>query len=416
MWQHFSLPARRLILRAQQISVEENCATIGVPALFIAALEFFDRPGEPMRAALERLGWSIEEAKLYARAALEPRAESEPSAEGDGLKLSPGGAHVVKLSAENAQRMGVPYVEPEHILFACLAPQDDTALLTILAPLGWDEDALRFQWVQGGDPDDDQARHPNHPLSRLTDGAQKAVEAAYAAMRATYCGRIGTAHLLLGLLESDTRARELLEELGVLPDELKAATRAAVRSDGELATPNKRFAPAAKRALDRAKTEAQARGAKFIGTEHILLGLLPRPATVRERLTWGRDVPDEAARVLADVDDARLGELVGQKRTIDDGSVFDAHVMPMWMLGFLSESLLCLAGFGAKVQGENQELAKAIATGAAIVAAFLLWIMFLETKAPTRPRTRRTSMAQNIFIGVLMGFALGLVVGLIHAL
>jgi len=152
---------------------------------------------------------------------------------------------------------------------------------------------------------------PQHPLAMLTGEAEKAVEAAYAAMRATFCGRISTAHLLLGLLQDDNRARELLAEIGVSPDELQRQARAVIRSDGVLATAEKRFDKGAKRALDRAKAHAQTRGYQHIGADHLLLGLLPQRATMREKLTWGAQVPDEAAHLLAGANGARLRELAG---------------------------------------------------------------------------------------------------------
>lgn len=309
MWQRFTLSAREAVLGAQNLSVGSRSSSVGITHLFVATLQKIEADSH-LAALLLRADLKAEEAVLYAQAALEPDAAFDPNAE---PKLSAGAKRVLEFAADEARRAGDNYIGTEHLVLACLRLDlRDETLLHAIAPLGWDLPVLR---AHRRELKSLAAQRPTgHPLESLTGEAERAVEAAYAAMRATFCGRISTAHLLLGLLQSDNRAGELLVEVGASPDELKAQSRAVIRSDAVLATPDKRFDKGAKRALDRAKREAQSRGYKFIGADHLLLGLLPRRPTLRERLTWGRTVPDEAAHVLAGVDGEKLRELAGQKR------------------------------------------------------------------------------------------------------
>ena len=85
---------------------------------------------------------------------------------------------------------------------------------------------------------------------------------------------IGTEHLLLGLLsESEGVAAHALAALDITLD---AAREQLERLDGRGATPPQGhipFTPQAKKTLELSVREAVAMGHRFIGSEHILLGL-----------------------------------------------------------------------------------------------------------------------------------------------
>ena len=85
--------------------------------------------------------------------------------------------------------------------------------------------------------------------------------------------RVGTEHLLLGLIRSEDEAvAPLLAGAGVRLDAAREKAKELLGDD-----PVRRRAPftrAAKRALDNSLREARALGDNFIGAEHILLGLI----------------------------------------------------------------------------------------------------------------------------------------------
>jgi len=345
VWQRFTPASRGAVLRAQNLATKGGTANVSPAHLFLGLWD--DTESEsPLRALLLRTGWNLDLARLAVEATLEPPALGVPEAE---PRLTRGAKRVLELSADEARRAGDTSIESYHLLAGCLRLTREDEVRRALESVGWSLETLRA----GRRESKANARPdvPEHPLVMLTGDAQKAVDGAYASMRATYCGRISTAHLLLGLLQNSNRAQELLEEIGVSPAELQREVRAAIRSDGVLATADKRFDKAAKRALDRAKAQAQMRGYTHIGADHLLLGLLPQRATMRETLTWGARVPDVAARLLAGADGARLRELAGPivplkaRPAKPAGRDVSAHLVPLAFWGtMLGGSAIGFAG------------------------------------------------------------------------
>lgn len=152
--------------------------------------------------------------------------------------------------------------------------EDPSELGAILSSLGLKPQVLRghlHKLQKGASP------HGN-PLKMLDAPAKVALDGAQRAMRATYCGRIGTAHLLLGILENRHNETLLfLAEHGVDLDALAQITRAAIRSDGEIGGPIYRLSPAAREVFERAKERKRAQNSRFIGVPELLWALLPRP-------------------------------------------------------------------------------------------------------------------------------------------
>ena len=86
---------------------------------------------------------------------------------------------------------------------------------------------------------------------------------------------IGTEHLLLGLVrEENGVAVKVLRELGVEPDQvIRAVERTVGRGErAPFAKPS--LAPRTKRVIELAVDEARLMGNHYIGTEHLLLGLV----------------------------------------------------------------------------------------------------------------------------------------------
>jgi ATP-dependent Clp protease ATP-binding subunit ClpA len=87
---------------------------------------------------------------------------------------------------------------------------------------------------------------------------------------------IGTEHLLLGLVEEGSGiAASVLKNLDVDPQSARAEVEKLVRR-GETATPSGQvpFTPRAKRVLELGVEEAATLGHAYVGTEHLLLGLI----------------------------------------------------------------------------------------------------------------------------------------------
>lgn len=89
---------------------------------------------------------------------------------------------------------------------------------------------------------------------------------------------VGTEHLLLGLLaEEDTLVVDVLENLGARPINLQAAVEQMMiqgRPTGRIQTPDLPYTARARVVLDQAISAAHEFGDGYVGTQHLLLGLI----------------------------------------------------------------------------------------------------------------------------------------------
>src|SRR5579862_2229705 len=110
---------------------------------------------------------------------------------------------------------------------------------------------------------------------RFTERARKVV--FYAQEEAGRLGEnyVSTEHLLLGLVrENDSVAARILDRLGVSLGRIRSEIeRQVTRGDGRLGQ-DMQLTPRAKRVIDLAYDEARQLNNNYIGTEHLLLGLI----------------------------------------------------------------------------------------------------------------------------------------------
>jgi hypothetical protein len=121
-------------------------------------------------------------------------------------------------------------------------------------------------------------------FERFTDKARHTVVLAQEEARRLRHDHIGTEHLMLGLLrEDDGAAATALTSLGVSLDEARervaaaGSHRAETSAPGWMASGHIPFTPQAKRTLELALREALQLGHDYIGTGHILLGIVRDP-------------------------------------------------------------------------------------------------------------------------------------------
>ncbi|AVT28602.1 Clp protease [Plantactinospora sp. BC1] len=124
---------------------------------------------------------------------------------------------------------------------------------------------------------------PAGVLARFTDRARHVLTEAQAEARGAGSPEVGTEHLLLGILhEPDGLAGRAISALGVSAEAVRAAVHASTRTSAESTEPtgpaetaqHLPFSPGAKRVRDRVFAEALRLGHNYVGTEHLLLGLL----------------------------------------------------------------------------------------------------------------------------------------------
>ncbi len=139
-------------------------------------------------------------------------------------------------------------------------------------------------------------------FERFTERARQVVVLAQDEARALRHNYIGTEHLLLGLLEEEQGlAARVLASLGIAADDVRAEiVRTVGAADGEAATGQIPFTPKAKESLELALREALSLGHKFIGTEHVLLGLVRAGESTGVQIleTLGADADQVHAEVI----------------------------------------------------------------------------------------------------------------------
>jgi ATP-dependent Clp protease ATP-binding subunit ClpA len=112
-------------------------------------------------------------------------------------------------------------------------------------------------------------------FEQFSDRARQAVVQAQQEARRLNHNYIGTEHLLLGLIrEGDGLAARALESLGISLDAVRQQVEEIIGRGQQTLSGHIPFTPRAKRVLELSLREALQLGHKYIGTEHILLGLI----------------------------------------------------------------------------------------------------------------------------------------------
>ena len=156
-------------------------------------------------------------------------------------------------------------------------------------------------------------------FERFTDRARRVVVLAQEEARLLNHNWIGTEHILLGLIhEGEGVAAKTLEQLGISLDAVRSRVEAIIGEGAEAPSGHIPFTPRSKKVLELSLREALQLGHNYIGTEHILLGLL------REGEGVGAQVLVVLGADLSRVRSAVIQQLSGHR-----GGPPGAHMTPM---------------------------------------------------------------------------------------
>jgi len=138
-------------------------------------------------------------------------------------------------------------------------------------------------------------------FERFTERARRVVVHAQEEARDLNHTYIGTEHLLLGLLrEPESAAARALRELGIGQDQVREQVVEIVGRGSEAPPGHIPFTPRAKKVLELSLREALQLSHNYIGTEHILLGLIREGRGVAAKVlaTLGGDLSRVRDRVI----------------------------------------------------------------------------------------------------------------------
>ena len=112
-------------------------------------------------------------------------------------------------------------------------------------------------------------------FERFTDRARRVVVLAQEEARMLNHNYIGTEHILLGLIhEGEGVAAKALESLGISLEGVRSQVEEIIGQGQQAPCGHIPFTPRAKKVLELSLREALQLGHNYIGTEHILLGLI----------------------------------------------------------------------------------------------------------------------------------------------
>ena len=134
-------------------------------------------------------------------------------------------------------------------------------------------------------------------FERFTERARQIVVLAEEEARMLNYDYIGTEHMLLGLVhEGQGVAAKALESLGIPLEAVRQRVEEIIGQGQQAPSGHIPFTPRAKKVLELSLREALQLGHNYIGTEHILLGLLDTPESTAARTLAELGIGADAVR------------------------------------------------------------------------------------------------------------------------
>jgi ATP-dependent Clp protease ATP-binding subunit ClpA len=284
---NFTENVRRALAQARDEAVAFNHAYVGTEHLLLGMLAFDEGVG---CTVLRNLGVDISRAVALILARLK---RGEPThGMGPDLAYTSRGKTVLALAMTEARELNHSYVGTEHLLLGLLREEKGLAA-DVLRSLGVTLESARAEVLLFLENEAARIKPPSSrvempplperavPVSaagyNFTERMRKVL--AFSREEAVWLGHeyVGTEHLLLGLIrDGDGVAATVLQNLSVELDEIRSKIEEMVRRGRATQTsaPDLPFTSRAKKVLELAMSEARELNHSYVGTEHLLLGLL----------------------------------------------------------------------------------------------------------------------------------------------
>lgn len=134
-------------------------------------------------------------------------------------------------------------------------------------------------------------------FERFTERARQVVVFAQDEARQRKHNYIGTEHILMGLIREESGiGAKVLDGLDITLEEVSQSVNRIVGEGDELTAGQVPFTPRAKKVMELALREALSLGHNYIGTEHILLGIVRENDGVAARILLDFDADAEKIR------------------------------------------------------------------------------------------------------------------------
>ena len=279
----FTLRARRCITYAEEEARGFQHNYIGTEHLLLALL----REEKGIAAhALAQLGARLPAARM----AVEFMMGRGDSPVTDSINLTPRAQNIIGHAREEASRLQRDYIGTEHLLLG-LAREGGGMAAGILESMGvHPERILRLILRISGiaTPPNVSGMSTARPSSysyspsfsrdrfdRFTERARRVLSLSQEEAQSFQHNYIGTEHLLLGLVrEGGGVAARVLDNLGVELDQVRTVVEQIIGRGDHIVLGEIGLTPRAKKVIELAVDEARRLNHHYIGTEHLLLGLV----------------------------------------------------------------------------------------------------------------------------------------------
>jgi ATP-dependent Clp protease ATP-binding subunit ClpA len=271
-FERFTERAKKVLTLAQQEAERAHHSYIGTEHLLLGLM----REEEGLAAiVLAKLGVEINEVRATIASVI---GRSEEILLRQRIPTSRV-KQVIQLSFEEARKMGNNYVGTEHLLLGLLVEGEGIAA-HVLQDLGATLEKVRSEMdrllrASGVEPGSPIRPAAKYPIDRFTDGAKKVLTLAQEEAERAHHSYIGTEHLLLGLLrQKEGLAAAALANLGVESNFVRGTLMSAIGRNEPIVIRGIIPTSRVKRVIEIAFEEARKIGNNYVGTEHLLLGLL----------------------------------------------------------------------------------------------------------------------------------------------
>ncbi|MBV9231505.1 MAG: hypothetical protein JOZ18_19510, partial [Chloroflexi bacterium] len=196
---------------------------------------------------------------------------------------------IFALATEEARRMGETTISPHHLLVAILREGESMAS-HLLQGLG-----VRLKQV--GDAVRMIIDSQNNPFDKFTPHARKVLQQAENEARHYNHPSVDTGHILLGIgHENECVAAKALQRLQVQLSEVRAQIEKQHPAGDQPVTGQMRMTASMAASIEMAVQEARSLGHHYLGTEHLLLGMLHEEEGLGGQVLRGAGVTLEKAR------------------------------------------------------------------------------------------------------------------------
>lgn len=282
MWARFTENARKVIFYAQEEAQARGQTEVGTEHLLLGLLR-----EEENTACQTLIKMGVDLRKLQ-ETVLKYTSKGQVG-QNTFLQLTPRAKQVIDLAYEEARGLNNDYIGTEHLLLGIVREAEGLAA-KLLAQFQVDLETARqmvmeLQDRQEGDlPPPEEASPPASTpdvqselsLSRFTSQAQQVLVYAHETVRQLGGTEVRTEHLLLGALSNEANAAcRVLERMGISIDRVRQEVERFTQRGDEVPDDTElTLTPRAQRVIDLAHTESRKLHNDYLGTEHLLLGLI----------------------------------------------------------------------------------------------------------------------------------------------